>query len=45
MTDLHPELDGLGTYEYGWHDQDVAGAAAQRGAQRGRGARHQPPEE
>ena len=31
MTDLHPELDGLGTYEYGWHDQDVAGAAAQRG--------------
>ena len=31
MTDLHPELDGLGTYEYGWHDPDVAGAAAQRG--------------
>ncbi|MFI0431533.1 MAG: Fe-S cluster assembly protein SufB [Candidatus Nanopelagicales bacterium] len=31
MTDLHPELDGLGTYEFGWHDPDVAGAVAQRG--------------
>ena len=27
----HPELDGLGRYEYGWHDTDVAGAAAKRG--------------
>ena len=27
----HPELDGLGKYEYGWHDSDVAGAIAKRG--------------
>ena len=27
----HPELDGLGRYEYGWHDPDVAGATAKRG--------------
>ena len=27
----HPELDGLGTYEYGWHDSDQAGAIAKRG--------------
>jgi Fe-S cluster assembly protein SufB len=27
----HPELDGLGRYEYGWHDTDVAGATARRG--------------
>jgi Fe-S cluster assembly protein SufB len=27
----HPELDGLGTYEYGWHDSDDAGAIAKRG--------------
>lgn len=32
MTDVaHPELEGLGNYEYGWHDPDAAGAAAQRG--------------
>ena len=32
MTDVaHPELEGLGTYEYGWHDPDAAGATAQRG--------------
>ena len=32
MTEVaHPELEGLGTYEYGWHDPDAAGAAAQRG--------------
>ncbi|MDQ1250818.1 MAG: Fe-S cluster assembly protein SufB, partial [Actinomycetota bacterium] len=32
MTDIaHPELEGLGTYEYGWHDPDAAGATAQRG--------------
>ena len=30
-TTAHPELDGLGTYEFGWHDQDVAGTGAQRG--------------
>ena len=27
----HPELDGLGNYEYGWADSDVAGASAKRG--------------
>jgi len=27
----HPELEGIGTYEYGWHDSDAAGAIAKRG--------------
>jgi Fe-S cluster assembly protein SufB len=27
----HPELEGLGRYEYGWADPDVAGAGAKRG--------------
>jgi len=27
----HPELEGIGTYEYGWHDSDSAGAIAKRG--------------
>ncbi len=27
----HPELDGLGRYEFGWADTDVAGKDAQRG--------------
>jgi len=27
----HPELDGLGRYEYGWRDDDAAGASARRG--------------
>ncbi len=32
MTDIaRPELDGLGTYEYGWRDSDVAGETARRG--------------
>ncbi|GAA3757473.1 Fe-S cluster assembly protein SufB [Spinactinospora alkalitolerans] len=32
MTSIaHPELEGLGTYEYGWADSDAAGAAARRG--------------
>ena len=33
MTEIveHPELEGLGTYEYGWHDKSDAGAAAKRG--------------
>jgi Fe-S cluster assembly protein SufB len=30
-TTAHPELEGLGNYEYGWSDPDVAGAIAQRG--------------
>ncbi|MBU6146746.1 MAG: Fe-S cluster assembly protein SufB [Actinomycetales bacterium] len=31
MTATHPPLEGLGTYEYGWHDSDAAGATARRG--------------
>jgi Fe-S cluster assembly protein SufB len=33
MTDTvsHPELDGIGTYEYGWHDTSDAGVSARRG--------------
>jgi Fe-S cluster assembly protein SufB len=32
MTDLaRPELEGLGTYRFGWADADVAGATARRG--------------
>ncbi|GAA1468308.1 Fe-S cluster assembly protein SufB [Nocardiopsis exhalans] len=32
MTSVaHPELEGLGTYEYGWADSDAAGATARRG--------------
>ena len=30
-TSAHPELDGLGRYEYGWRDTDAAGATAKRG--------------
>ncbi|MEI8080409.1 MAG: Fe-S cluster assembly protein SufB [Actinomycetes bacterium] len=30
-TATHPELDGIGNYEYGWHDADAAGLIAQRG--------------
>jgi hypothetical protein len=26
-----PELDELGVYEFGWHDQDDAGVSARRG--------------
>jgi Fe-S cluster assembly protein SufB len=34
MSDIlldRPELEGLGTYEFGWHDADAAGATAKRG--------------
>src|SRR4030095_3007087 len=32
MTETaHDQVAGLGTYEYGWADSDVAGASAQRG--------------
>jgi Fe-S cluster assembly protein SufB len=32
MTSVaHPELDGLGNYEYGWRDADTAGETARRG--------------
>ena len=27
----HPELDGIGRYEYGWADPDAAGSTARRG--------------
>ena len=30
-TIARPELEGLGRYEYGWADSDVAGASARRG--------------
>jgi len=30
-TTAHPELDGLGRYDYGWRDSDTAGANARRG--------------
>ena len=30
-TTAHPELAGLGRYEYGWADSDTAGATAKRG--------------
>jgi Fe-S cluster assembly protein SufB len=30
-TSVHPELDGLGRYEYGWSDSDAAGTGARRG--------------
>jgi Fe-S cluster assembly protein SufB len=30
-TTAHPELEGLGRYEYGWADADEAGAVAKRG--------------
>jgi len=31
MTVARPELEGLGNYEYGWHDVDPAGESAKRG--------------
>jgi Fe-S cluster assembly protein SufB len=31
MTTTHEELAGLGTYEFGWADPDIAGATAKRG--------------
>ena len=30
-TTSHPELEGLGRYEFGWSDPDAAGATARRG--------------
>jgi len=35
MTTTHPELEGLGRYEFGWADPDVAGATAKRGLNEG----------
>ena len=33
-TDSHPELDGLGRYDFGWADTDTAGVNARRGLSR-----------
>ncbi|MDQ3432266.1 MAG: Fe-S cluster assembly protein SufB, partial [Actinomycetota bacterium] len=30
-TTAHPELDGLGRYQFGWADSDAAGESARRG--------------
>ena len=30
-TTAHPELEGLGRYQFGWSDADAAGASARRG--------------
>ncbi|MFL6091224.1 MAG: Fe-S cluster assembly protein SufB [Aeromicrobium sp.] len=31
IEELNPGLKDVGRYEFGWHDEDIAGAAAQRG--------------
>src|SRR5690625_2502638 len=31
VLDANPELSAIGAYEFGWHDADEAGAAAERG--------------
>ncbi|MGZ4447763.1 MAG: Fe-S cluster assembly protein SufB, partial [Nocardioides sp.] len=31
IDERNPELEGIGRYDFGWSDPDVAGAAAQRG--------------
>ena len=31
IEDLNPEIKGIGRYQFGWSDSDVAGANAQRG--------------
>ena len=31
IEERNPELEGLGRYQFGWADSDVAGAAAKRG--------------
>ena len=31
MTIAHPELEGIGNYEYGWSDKSDAGTNAKRG--------------
>jgi Fe-S cluster assembly protein SufB len=34
QPDTHPELEGLGRYDFGWADADTAGATARRGLSR-----------
>ena len=31
ILELNPELEGIGAYQYGWHDADEAGETAERG--------------
>ena len=31
IEEMNPELEGIGRYEFGWHDSDTAGASAKRG--------------
>ena len=31
ILEANPELEGIGTYEYGWFDSDEAGQSAKRG--------------
>ncbi len=31
IEELNPGLEGIGSYQFGWHDTDEAGATAQRG--------------
>ncbi len=31
ILEANPELEGIGTYEYGWVDSDEAGQSARRG--------------
>lgn len=31
VLEKNPELEGIGTYQYGWHDDSDAGASARRG--------------
>ena len=40
IDELNPELEGIGRYEFGWADTDVAGAGRQARPQRGRRPRH-----
>ena len=46
MTTTAPQdnLDGLGTYKFGWADSDVAGTAARRGLSEDVSPRHLSPE-
>ena len=40
IEQLNPELEGIGRYEFGWSDSDVAGADGAARPQRGRRPRH-----
>jgi Fe-S cluster assembly protein SufB len=35
IEELNPGLKDVGRYEFGWHDEDIAGATAQRGINEG----------